>query len=393
MTRIVLDARPLSHGQAGGFRTYVRSLTRALCETANGNGAAQTEFLFYVDRPLSPEMTALLPPGASMRVLHPSRLRTDAVYFARQVKRDAPDLIHGTVNYLPPGLPSRIPATCAILDAILLAPRPWETGANGSAHTLTPRQKMMNAYWATLTRTTARRTRRIITISESAKTALMAALRLPADRFRVVHIGLDFVPPTHTPPSDADATRTVLCFMSSDPRKNVEKVFAALSPTSGGWGANGAPPCLRVVCSGPAVAERARVLADKYGVQAEYLVGTTDAQMPDVLARAGVFAWPSHAEGFGLPPLEAMLCGCPVVASSAPSTPEVLGDGNALFVSPDAPASAWADALARLLSDAPLRQTLIARGQARAQSYTCERMGRETRHVWADVLGGGSEAT
>src|SRR5688572_19506449 len=108
--RIVIDARPLSHPQAGGFRSYARSLVWGLAEVGGPE-----EILLYLDRPL-PKEAPPLPPGMQTRILHPNRLRTDLLLFSRQVRRDKPDIVHGTMNYLPPRLP--VPTTVTIHDAM-----------------------------------------------------------------------------------------------------------------------------------------------------------------------------------------------------------------------------------------------------------------------------------
>jgi alpha-1,3-rhamnosyl/mannosyltransferase len=88
---------------------------------------------------------------------------------------------------------------------------------------------------------------------------------------------------------------------------------------------------------------------------------------------AEALAWPSRFEGFGVPVLEAMVAGCPVVASDATAIPEVVGDAG-LLLSPD-DADAWTTALDRLLSDAGLREDLVRRGRARAREFSWERSG------------------
>lgn len=100
-----------------------------------------------------------------------------------------------------------------------------------------------------------------------------------------------------------------------------------------------------------------------------------------LLTRASALLYPTISEGFGLPPLEAMACGVPSVSSDNTSVPEVVGDAGILiqdYLNPDA----WADAMARILTDETLRTDLIARGHARAATFTWERTARETLKVY-----------
>ncbi|MCU0521831.1 MAG: glycosyltransferase family 4 protein [Anaerolineae bacterium] len=107
-----------------------------------------------------------------------------------------------------------------------------------------------------------------------------------------------------------------------------------------------------------------------------------DADLPALYRQAAVLAFPSLYEGFGLPPLEAMACGVPVVASSASSVPEAVGDAGLLLNPLDVPA--WADALSAVLTDGGLRADLIARGLARAATFTWARPARQ----WLSLLEG-----
>ena len=99
-----------------------------------------------------------------------------------------------------------------------------------------------------------------------------------------------------------------------------------------------------------------------------WLGRVSDGEMAALLEDCLCLAFPSFVEGFGLPPLEAMAFGCPVVASDRASLPEICGDA-ALYAAPDRP-DAWLDGFSRLAADADLRRVLADRGRARARRFS-----------------------
>ena len=111
-----------------------------------------------------------------------------------------------------------------------------------------------------------------------------------------------------------------------------------------------------------------------------------DADLAALYSLADVFVFPSWLEGFGLPPLEALACGTPVVSSNRPAMPEVLGDA-VLYADPRDP-TAWADAVERLPGDTALRQTLVGCGLERAGRYSWRRAAVETLAVYEAALAG-----
>jgi glycosyltransferase involved in cell wall biosynthesis len=112
-----------------------------------------------------------------------------------------------------------------------------------------------------------------------------------------------------------------------------------------------------------------------------------DEDMPYLYNGAALFAFPSLYEGFGLPPLEAMACGCPVVTSNTSSLPEVVGDAG-LMVDPHRPEE-LADAMGKILGDSALRAELREKGLRRAAEFSWRRCAEETLAVYRFVLGKG----
>ncbi len=175
----------------------------------------------------------------------------------------------------------------------------------------------------------------------------------------------------------------VLWIGSREPRKNLRGVIEAFASASRG----GLDPATRLVLAGPAgwgedptdalVAELG--LADRI-VSPGYVDGPVKAAL---LTGAAAFLFPSLGEGFGLPVLEAMACGAPVIASDRAALPEVAGDA-ALLVAPEA--ERLGEALGRVLTDPALAHDLRERGLARAAGFTWERTARLTADVYRRVL-------
>ena len=183
-------------------------------------------------------------------------------------------------------------------------------------------------------------------------------LREPADLGIVQRLGLE-------------GRRYVLAVGSRSPNKNFEGVLKALALLPH-------PDLLLVATGGQASAifGKTGTLADPRLVSAGYV---SDAELRALYENAACFAFPSFYEGFGLPPLEAMCCGCPVVVSRRASLPEVCGDA-ALYCEPDDPAT-LAAALARILDSRSLRDELADAGRERAAAWTWAAAGRQFRQI------------
>jgi glycosyltransferase involved in cell wall biosynthesis len=179
--------------------------------------------------------------------------------------------------------------------------------------------------------------------------------------------------------------RFVLFAGNVKPHKNLERLIRAFARVRGQEGNED----LRLVLIGDDVSRYAslRRTADEAGVRQDVrFFGFVPHQTLAALYRmATVFAFPSLYEGFGLPPLEAMACGTPVVTSRISSLPEVVGDG-ALLVDPYSE-DAIGQGIARLLDDEDLRARLVERGLERAACYSWERSVRQIHAGYLKVLG------
>jgi glycosyltransferase involved in cell wall biosynthesis len=224
-------------------------------------------------------------------------------------------------------------------------------------------------------RDAAQRADAIIAVSEFTRRQVVGLLGVPEARVRVVHHGarpLDFPNVAREP--------VILHVGALQSRKNVARLVEAFESLDEPWrlvlagsAGFGAAAILDRIARSPA---RARIEMPGY---------VTPAELGRWYARASVFAFPSLDEGFGMPLLEAMAAGTPIVTSLRSALPEVAGDA-ALLVDPEDTA-ALAAALGRLTRDSDLREDLVRRGRARVQTFSWDKAVRETWDVYTQLLG------
>jgi alpha-1,3-rhamnosyl/mannosyltransferase len=212
----------------------------------------------------------------------------------------------------------------------------------------------------------------ILSISEFSKSEI--CLHLGADPKDIVVVYPGLGTPLDTPPSPAPLDEPYALWVgATEVSKNVGLLFDAWS--------TGAPAGLRLVIVGrpgrdhASLSERAATLGDQVSIRG----AVDESELERWYRGASVFLFPSRTEGFGFPPLEAMLRGVPVVAANAGSLPEVLGDA-ALLHDPDDPASLRAH-VERLMADDAFRSRQIALGHEQAARYRWDRAGAETAAV------------
>lgn len=251
--------------------------------------------------------------------------------------------------------------------------------------------KQWNRLYLTLfTRWSVAQADRIIAVSESTRRELSRLLRVPLSKVTVVHNGVDsrFRPALpETVQSFRNKSglpdRFILFLGTLEPRKNVEtlvRAFAMARPDL--------PEGMKLVLAGgkgwgyEAIFRLVEQL--ELGGQVLFPGFVADADLPELYSAAEVFAYPSIYEGFGLPPLEAMACGTPVLASNVSSVPEVVGDAG-LLVNPKDPA-ALAENIVRLAADSALRASLTKKGLERARRFSWEMTAAGTVAVYRDAM-------
>jgi glycosyltransferase involved in cell wall biosynthesis len=230
----------------------------------------------------------------------------------------------------------------------------------------------------------ARRADRIITVSAHTRERGIAVLDLDPARVRVVHHGLDRAA---FPPGNGEAVGTppyFLCLGNTKPYKNTRAAIEAFARLLADR-----PGCRLVITgrgdSRESLAELAATLRVAEAVR--FTGPVPHGDLLELLHGAVALVFPSLVEGFGLPLVEAMSAGCPVVGSAAPTVAEVCGDA-ALLPDPTDPARI-ADAMRLMLDDSAVRREYRRRGFERAREFDWERCAAETLAVYREVLQGG----
>lgn len=374
--RVTLDLSPFVHHHAGLGR-YAGELTAALTQVA-----PQNEYiaLYHAPQPLTIEgalrnlKTARVPLNAK-----PWRLSVLLAYYARQnmdARLPTCDIFHATDHLLPPLQNARTVFT--IHDLIFRFFPEYHLPLN-------------RWYLGLMLPKFMQRADAVIAVSEQTRRDVTKWLNIPPEKICVIYEG---VHPSFRPIELRDElervraqyhlpARFILFFSTIEPRKNLITLldaYAALLAQD-----SKISPLVVAGRKGWLYQETLAHIS-KLGLQAR--VQLTDwiagADVPALLNLAEVFVYPSLYEGFGLPPLEAMACGTPVISSNASSLPEVVGDAGILVAPRDA--HALAHALARVLQDDALRHELRARGLAQAARFTWERAARATLQVYENVL-------
>lgn len=234
-----------------------------------------------------------------------------------------------------------------------------------------------------------RRAVQIITVSKFSAAQIEQTFQVEPAKITVILEGCELLTPSSCiePPRIGHGIpdKSILYVGNAYPHKNVEKLIDA-------WALlrqRGRTESLILVGKMDYFFERLRryVIAHGYDRGATTVIFpgyVTDGQLRWLYQHASIYAFPSLMEGFGLPGLEAMLEGLPVVSSDTSSLPEIFGDGAEYF-DPQDPVMI-ADAISKVLDSPVLRQNLIMRGKARAEKYRWDEMAKQTLQFYQKML-------
>lgn len=295
--------------------------------------------------------------------------------FQSLCRRQSFDVYHET-NYIP--LPSELPTISTIYDlSVLLYPQ-WHPA---------DRVKFYERHFAS----SLSRCRHLIAISDACRDEIVKHLNMPIHRVTRTYLGIR----SHFRPLPLEEVRQslkmlglpqnyLLAIGTIEPRKNIHLLLQAYCDLpanlreksslllAGGWGWNAEP-----------VAEYYQKVARHKGVR---LIGyVRERYLPALYNGARALVYPSHYEGFGLPPLEMMACGGPVLASRAQAVVETVG--NQAWLTPADDLEGWRDALARVIRDDGWHAELSRGAREVAKPFTWERCALETLQVYRHVGG------
>jgi glycosyltransferase involved in cell wall biosynthesis len=369
--RTLVDYRPALRSRTG-VGEYVHELARALVRTQTpAEHPAESLFLFsssWADR-LDPHV---IPGATTIDCRVPVQLLNYAwhrwewppVELLASALGGRPDRQFDVVQSLHPLLlPSRHAAQLVTIHDLDFLDHPERTSAE------------IRRDYAALASDHASRADRVIAVSHFTAGEITRRLGIPAERISICSPGA----PDWSPRSAEAASGYVLFLGTLEPRKNVGTLVEAYAQL---MAARPASPTLvlagRMPDEGAPWSDRLRSAPLAGRVELRGYVAPENRRA--LMAGAAVLVMPSFMEGFGIPALEAMSLGVPVIVSDRGALPEVVGDAGLIF-DPADPA-ALAGALTRVLDDVALRRGMSERGLVRAKAYSWDHTAAETRQAW-----------
>ena len=371
MGRVGINAHLLS-GEAGyrraGIHQYIAQVLRHLpWEEGEPTYVVFTQQKnLFADLPGITAVSSHLP--TEKRLL---RILWEQFVWPWQLRQNRVNLLHSMAFVTP--LFSRCPAVITVYDLSFY-------------HFPERFPALQRLYLSSQTRRSCQRARRIITISESSRQDVHRFLGVPLERIDVVVPGVDSVYQPLPPKVVADfkqkqgLDRFVLHVGTLQPRKNIPVLIEAFARQN--------DPTLKLVLVGGKGWLYDEIFRQVQALGLEERVVFTgyvpDDELPLWYNAAELLVFPSVYEGFGLPVVEAMACGTPVIASNSSSIPEAVGEAGLLFAPDDV--ETLANQITAVLTNPTLKDTLRQQGLAHAQTFSWARAGWETAVVYQRAL-------
>jgi glycosyltransferase involved in cell wall biosynthesis len=382
--KIGFDATVLASGtRYTGAGEYTACLLRALASLRDGD-----EFVLYAPEDVSrpPDIPGVMDwrplprvPLGKLRALVTHTLLLPGV-----ARRDGIDLFHvPTVHTRPsmPPVPGRLPCPLVVTVHDLIPVTFYEAQGEPLPY------RMRQFYRWNLRR--AFRAAHLLTVSDASKAEIVRYGRIPGDRVTVTYNGVKAPQPR---PDDCQVLRrlgieppSLLYVGSWEPRKNLRRLLDGFDAAV----ANGLDADLVLVverASGHAAAIRDYATRLDCFPRLRFLHSLAEGDLWSLYRNAAALAYPSLYEGFGLPPVQAMACGTPVVSSPGGALKEVLGDA-VLYIDP-LDTRSIADGLLQVMQDDGLRRRLMESGPVQAARYTWEDAAMRTSSVYHSLAGG-----
>ncbi|MGC4001077.1 MAG: glycosyltransferase family 1 protein [Anaeromyxobacter sp.] len=368
--RLGFDAKRVFHN-ATGLGNYARDVLRILSAHAPGHA-----YLAYNPRrgriPFAAAGVEERRPSGAWALVPPAWRQLGLV---RDLVADRVEVFHGLSNELPSGLQRSGVAGVVTIHDLIFERYP---------HLYRPADRRIYRWKF---RSAAKRARRVVAISEQTRQDLIERYGIPAERIVVVYQGCNAAFRAEVPPERLAAAAArhgvtpgfVLQVGTVEPRKNLAATVEALA---------GLPDARLVVVGRETAYARqvqARVAELGLGGRVRFLRGVTTEELAALYRLAAVAVYPSFFEGFGIPIVEALCSGTPVVTTRGGVFPEAGGPGSA-YVDPESPAELRAE-LAAILGDADRRARMRTAGLAHAERFRDEVIARELLAVYAQAMG------
>jgi glycosyltransferase involved in cell wall biosynthesis len=368
---IAVDAFPLTAKSASGIPNYTKNILDNLA-----NIDKQNDYFLYCKNPI-----AFVPARNGHMRTSPSATESSTSYGntvwlftqgIRLMKKDRIDIFWGTRHMLPPYLPKGIRNVLTVHDLV------WHYFP-----------ETMDRYNLLVMELFAGRSIRaadhIIAVSEATARAIVDVMGVGREKISVIYHGAgSYVPLDRKSSAEYISNKYktrhdyVLTVSTVEPRKNLKTLLAVFSH----FGKGGGPQLLIAGASGWMTSAihteyRRLGLSEK---EVKFLGYVPDEDMNKLYSGARLFLFPSVYEGFGIPPLESMAAGTPVIASNSSSLPEVVGSAGILLDPYDV--EAWRASVAMVLSEKSLQEKLTADGVERSRHFSWETAARQTLEVF-----------